>query len=59
MSGELIDLLAGVNYRLFNNIGVGVNYQRLSLYGRVEKCGWRGDLDNVYEGLQIVISGYW
>lgn len=59
ISGELINLLVGVNYRLFNNVGVGLNYQRFSLNGRVEKNSWRGDLDIVYEGPQIVISGYW
>jgi hypothetical protein len=59
ISGELIDLLVGVNLRLTNNIGVGVNYQRLSVHGRVESDGWRGDIDLVYEGPQLIISGYW
>ena len=59
ISGTLIDLLVGANFRLTNNIGVGVNYQRLSVNGRVEKEGWRGDLDIVYEGPQLIISGYW
>jgi hypothetical protein len=59
ISGELIDLLVGVNFRLTNNIGIGVNYQRLSVNGRVESDGWRGDIDVVYEGPQLIISGYW
>jgi len=59
ISGTLVNLLAGVNFRVFDNIGVGINYQRLSINGRVEKDNWRGDLDIVYEGPQLVISGYW
>jgi hypothetical protein len=31
----------------------------LSVNGRVEKDSWRGDLDIVYEGPQLIISGYW
>jgi len=59
ISGELINLLAGVNFRVFNNFGVAVNYQRLSLNGRVRKSDWRGDLDVVYAGPQVVITGFW
>ena len=59
ISGELIDLLAGVNFRIFNNVGVGVNYQRLSLNGRVDADNWIGELDIVYSGPQFVISAYW
>jgi hypothetical protein len=59
ISGKLIDLLVGVNYRVFEHVGVGVNYQRLSVNGRIEKEDWRGDLDIVYEGPQLLISGYW
>jgi hypothetical protein len=59
ISGTLIDVLAGVSFRLTNNIGIGVNYQRLSINGRIESNGWRGDIDVVYDGPQLVISGYW
>ena len=59
ISGELIDVLAGVNFRVFNNFGVGVNYQRLSLNGRVHANNWIGELDIVYSGPQFVISAYW
>lgn len=59
ISGELIDLLAGVSCRIFNNVGIGVNYQRLSLNGRVDTDNWSGELDVVYSGPQIVISGFW
>lgn len=59
ISGELIDLLAGVNFRVFNNVDIGVNYQRLSLNGRVDADNWSGEIDVVYSGPQIVISGYW
>jgi hypothetical protein len=59
ISGKLINLLAGVNFRVFNNFGVSVNYQRVSLNGRVKEIDWRGDLDVVYSGPQVVISGFW
>ncbi len=59
ISGTLVDLLAGANFRITDNIGIGINYQRLSINGRVESGNWRGDIDVVYDGPQLVFSGYW
>jgi hypothetical protein len=59
ISGELIDLLVGVDYRVFEHVGVSVNYQRLSINGRIDADNWAGELDVVYHGPQLVISGFW
>jgi hypothetical protein len=59
ISGRLINLFAGVNYRVYKNFGVGVNYQRFSLDGRVKESDWRGDLEVIYSGPQFVVGGTW
>ena len=59
ISGELIDLMAGVNFRMFEHVGVSLNYQRLSLNGRIDADNWSGELDVAYSGPQFMISGFW
>lgn len=59
ISGELIDLRAGINFRVFEHAGVTLNYQRLSINGQVDAENWSGSIDVVYDGPQLVISGYW
>jgi hypothetical protein len=59
ISGELIDLLAGVDFRVFEHVGVSLNFQRLSINGRIDADNWAGEIDVVYQGPQLVISGFW
>jgi hypothetical protein len=57
--GQLINLAAGVNYQLFNNIGLGVSYNFFELDVGVSKSGWRGELKTIYDGVFVHASAYW
>jgi len=58
-SGSITNLLAGVNYSLFDNIGVGLAYQRFSLDVSLRESNWRGTADLTFSGPNFFISGYW
>lgn len=57
--GELINLGAGVNYRLFRNVGLGVSYNYFALDIGVNKRDWRGEVKTIYDGLFVHASAYW
>ena len=57
--GQLINLSAGVNYRLFKNVGLGLSYNYFEIDLGVSKRGWRGEVKTVYDGLFVHASAYW
>lgn len=57
--GSLINMSLGVNYRLSNNFGVGLNYNVVELDVTVNKTGWRGRLLQRLDGAYIYVSAYW
>ena len=57
--GELINLGAGLNYRLLDNVGVGLSYNYFELDIGVNKRGWRGEVKTIYDGLFVHASAYW
>jgi hypothetical protein len=57
--GTLINATAGANYQLFENFGVGLNYNLFDLDVSVNKSGWRGKAETKYEGLFAYVSFYW
>ena len=57
--GHMIDISAGVNYRLGKNVGVGLDYHRFELSVRVNEENWRGRVYTSYEGFFVYLSAYW
>ena len=57
--GRLINVSAGINYRLFRNVGLGLSYNFFQLDVGVDDDGWRGEVKTTYDGLFVHASGYW
>ena len=57
--GTLINVAAGIDYRLFEHVGLGLNYNVFRLDIGVDKKGWRGDVTTSYEGLFVHATAYW
>ena len=57
--GTLINAKAGINYRLFEHVGLGVSYNLFQLDIGIDKRGWRGDVKTSYEGLFVHATAYW
>jgi hypothetical protein len=58
-SGSLLNLGAGINYRVVDRFGNGLNYNRLELDLSLSKTDWRGGTETTYQGLFVYASGYW
>ena len=58
-SGSLTNVALGVNYQVFDNFGVGLNYNVLDLDLRVNKSDWQGQINTSYEGIFAYISASW
>ncbi len=59
VSGSIINLAAGVNYSILDNVGIGLGYQRFSLDAKLSESNWKGTADLTFEGPTLFISGYW
>jgi hypothetical protein len=57
--GTLINAAAGVNYSLFENVGLGLSYNLFRLDVGVDESGWRGDVKTSYEGAFVHLTAYW
>jgi hypothetical protein len=57
--GVLVNAAAGVNYRLFNNVGLGLSYNFFELDLGMNKNDWRGEVKSTYDGLFIHASVFW
>ena len=55
-SGSLVSMAADIQYQLFENIGVGVGYQYLSVDISVDKTDWVGDADYSYHGPKLYMT---
>lgn len=58
-NGQLINAALGVNYQVFENFGLGLNYNRFDLDLGVKKSGWKGSFNTNYKGLFVNISFFW
>ena len=59
IGGSLLNISIGVNYRISEHAGVGLNYNSLELDASVKKTNWRGGVNFTYEGLYADLSIYW
>ncbi len=57
--GSVLSFSLGLNFRLSQNIGIGVDYKEFKLDVAVNESGWRGHAHNNYEGFNVNISAYW
>ena len=57
--GELINASVGLNYQLFEHVGLGVSYNFFELDVGVDKSGWRGEVKTIYDGAFVHASVYW
>lgn len=55
-SGGLLNAAIGVNYQLFEHVGVGAKYQTFGIDFEVDKPSWQGDIDTQYQGAYIYLS---
>ena len=58
-SGGIWNVSAGANYRLFKNLGAGINYQFFQLDGSIDGSNWSGSLKTTFRGPHIYINGFW
>jgi hypothetical protein len=59
IGGSLLNISIGVNYQIFEHVGVGLNYNAFELDASVKKSNWRGGVNFTYEGLYADVSIYW
>ncbi|MDJ0941689.1 MAG: hypothetical protein QNJ00_18135 [Woeseiaceae bacterium] len=57
-SGVLINASAGLNYQLFEHVGVGLSYNYFELDVRVDKSDWRGSYETIYNGAYVYLSAF-
>lgn len=58
-SGSIVNLSGGINYRIWDHIGVGASFQFFQLSGDVTEDNWNGAVELRYSGPYLYISGYW
>ena len=57
--GLLLNVALGVNYRAFEHVGFGLNYNYFKLDVGIDKSDWRGDIETLYEGVYVYASYYY
>lgn len=57
--GRLVNASAGINYQMFDNFGVGVNYNFFELDVGVTNSDWVGTALTSYKGVYVYLSAYW
>ncbi len=57
--GLMVNVALGVNYRAFEHVGIGLNYNFFKLDVGIEKSDWRGDIETVYDGVYVYASFYY
>ncbi len=56
--GLLVNAAVGLNYRLFENFGLGIAYNYFELDVKIDKSNWRGKIETIYDGAYIYASAY-
>ncbi len=56
--GSLVNFSLGLNFRAFEHVGVGLNYNYFELDVGIDKSDWRGDIEIVYKGVYGYVSAY-
>ena len=54
--GQMINASIGFNYKIFEHVGLGLNYNYFELDVTVNKSDWRGNVQTTYDGLYAYVS---
>ncbi len=57
--GLLLNVALGVNFRAFEHVGFGLNYNYFELDVGIDKSDWRGDFETIYDGVYVNASFYY
>jgi hypothetical protein len=57
--GGILNIAAGVNYQLFQNVGIGVKYQMFRVNVDVDSKTWHGSTQIDYDGPYVYLSANW
>ena len=57
--GLLVNVALGLNFRAFEHVGFGLNYNYVKLDVSIDKSDWRGDIETIYEGVYVFASFYY
>ena len=58
-NGSLLNASIGVNFQIFEHVGVGMNYNYFDIDLSIQKPNWRGNVKSTYDGLYVDMSFYW
>lgn len=58
-NGGIINVSAGLNYQLFEHVGIGVNYQMFRLDVEIDDDKWDGSTRLDYDGAFVYVSANW
>jgi opacity protein-like surface antigen len=58
-SGDIWNASAGVNYRLTDFLGIGLNYQYFEIAAALTEPQWRGTASWRFTGPFVYLSGFW
>ncbi len=56
--GFLANVALGLNFRAFEHVGFGLNYNYVKLDVGIDKSDWRGDIETTYHGVYANVSVY-
>ncbi len=57
--GLLVNVSLGVNFQAFEHFGIGLNYNYFELDVGIDKSGWRGNIETIYDGVYVYASFYY
>ncbi len=58
-SGEVWNGTAGINFRITEHFGIGLNYQLFEITGRIRETYWRGSFRTRLTGPNVHITAHW
>ena len=58
-SGGIWNASGGVNYRIWDHVGIGANYQFFQIAGGLKEDNWKGDITTTFQGPYLYVSGFW
>ncbi len=57
--GLLLNASLGLNFQVFEHVGLGLSYNYFELDVSVDKSDWRGNLETIYDGVYVYASVYY
>lgn len=55
-SGSLWNITPGVNYQVFKNVGVSLNYRYVDIGAKFDSSTWKGKVDVIFHGPSFTIT---